>query len=71
VGLPADRDRIFEGFVQGEQVDVRVHDEGGVGLGLTIVRDLVAQMGGSVRAEDNVPHGARFVVELPIAPRSD
>jgi signal transduction histidine kinase len=64
VGLPADHSRIFERFVQGEDTDTRVHDEGGVGLGLAIVRDLVVGMGGSVRAERRA-RGARFVVDLP------
>jgi signal transduction histidine kinase len=64
VGLPADTSRIFERFVQGEAVDTRVHDEGGVGLGLAIVSDLVTAMHGEVRAERR-PTGARFVVDLP------
>jgi len=41
---------------------------GGTGLGLTIVRDTVSDLGGAVRA---LPHGelggAEFVVELPVA----
>jgi signal transduction histidine kinase len=64
VGLPADHRRIFDKFVQGESVTKRVHDEGGVGLGLHIVRTLVEDMGGSVRAEPRDPQGARFVVSL-------
>lgn len=39
---------------------------GGTGLGLTIVRDTVADLGGDVRAEDTKRGGAVFVVELPI-----
>jgi signal transduction histidine kinase len=75
IGLPSDHRHIFDKFVQGESVTKRVHDEGGVGLGLYIVRTLVEEMGGSVRAEDRVPEGARFVVTLRAsrqdAPRSD
>ena len=67
VGLPSDYRSIFEKFVQGESVTKRVHDEGGVGLGLYIVRTLVHDMGGSVRAESRSPEGARFVVSLPAA----
>ena len=66
VGLPADTSRIFGRFVQGEDVDTRVRDEGGVGLGLYIVRHLVQAMGGTVRAEPREV-GARFVIELAAA----
>jgi signal transduction histidine kinase len=64
VGLPSDHRAIFDRFVQGESVTKRVHDEGGVGLGLYIVRTLVEEMGGSVRAEPTTGGGARFVVAL-------
>jgi two-component system nitrogen regulation sensor histidine kinase NtrY len=37
----------------------------GSGLGLAIVSRIVQEHLGSIRAEDNVPRGARFVVELP------
>lgn len=65
IGLPADLDAIFEKFTQGEAVDTRTHDEGGVGLGLYIVKTHVEGMRGSVRAERRSPTGARFVVNLP------
>lgn len=72
VGLPADPQRLFEAFIQSEAVDTRTRDEGGVGLGLYIVRSLVEQMGGEVWAEPNRPQGARFVVRLrPAAERSE
>jgi signal transduction histidine kinase len=64
IGLPKNLDLIFEKFVQREAVDRRVHDEGGVGLGLYIVRTLVEQMGGSVRAQRRSPKGSSFVVTL-------
>jgi signal transduction histidine kinase len=67
IGLPSDYRSIFEKFAQGESVTKRVHDEGGVGLGLYIVRTLVEDMGGSVRAEPRSPEGARFVVSLRTA----
>ena len=37
----------------------------GTGLGLAIVSHIVAEHGGHIRAEDNFPAGARFVVEIP------
>lgn len=70
IGLPSDLDAIFEKFVQREAVDTRTHDEGGVGLGLFIVRTLVEQMGGAVRAERRAPEGARLVVTLRVPRRS-
>ncbi len=37
----------------------------GSGLGLAIARRIVEDHGGEIRVEDNVPRGARFVIELP------
>jgi two-component system, NtrC family, nitrogen regulation sensor histidine kinase NtrY len=37
----------------------------GTGLGLAIVARIITEHGGRVYAEANVPHGARFVIELP------
>jgi two-component system nitrogen regulation sensor histidine kinase NtrY len=39
----------------------------GMGLGLPIVQEIVAEHGGTIRVEDNVPRGSRFVIELPLA----
>jgi nitrogen fixation/metabolism regulation signal transduction histidine kinase len=39
----------------------------GTGLGLAIVARIVTEHGGRVYAEPNVPHGARFVIELPVS----
>jgi PAS domain S-box-containing protein len=39
----------------------------GTGLGLAIVQRIVTEHGGKIRAENNLPHGARFVVELPLS----
>jgi signal transduction histidine kinase len=64
VGLPRDSRSIFEAFAQGEAVDTRTHSEGGVGLGLYIVRALCRQLGASVRAERREQGGARLVVTL-------
>jgi two-component system, NtrC family, nitrogen regulation sensor histidine kinase NtrY len=38
----------------------------GTGLGLAIVHRIVADHQGSIRVEDNVPHGTVFTVELPL-----
>jgi len=59
-GIPeADRARVFERFV-------RATDQGeGCGLGLAIVRDIVAQHGGTVELCDAQPHGLQVVISLP------
>jgi nitrogen fixation/metabolism regulation signal transduction histidine kinase len=40
----------------------------GTGLGLSIVSRIIEDHRGSIRVEENRPLGAKFVVELPIAP---
>lgn len=58
-GLPAEyRDRLFLPYVSTKK-------EGG-GLGLAIVSDIVAGHGGTVRADDNLPHGTVFILEFPL-----
>ncbi|MEJ2096014.1 MAG: ATP-binding protein [Deltaproteobacteria bacterium] len=37
----------------------------GMGLGLTIVSTIVNDHYGTVRVQDNIPQGARFIIELP------
>jgi signal transduction histidine kinase len=54
---PAELDRAFEGFYTTKP--------GGTGLGLTIVRRLVQDVGGSMRVETEPGVGSRFIVELP------
>lgn len=62
-GVPPDqRERIFEPFYRLPGASER---EGGVGLGLALVRTIVERHGGRVRCEDRPGGGARFVVELP------
>lgn len=48
VGLPSDISGIFDKFVQGETAGTRVHDEGGVGLGLFIARRQLEALGGGI-----------------------
>src|SRR6202789_4065745 len=40
----------------------------GTGLGLAIVSRVIEEHHGSIRVEENHPVGARFIVELPLAP---
>jgi signal transduction histidine kinase len=61
---PADRDRIWQPFV-------RLAEGGsapaGTGLGLSVVRQLVAELGGRWSVFNVPGRGARFRVELPLA----
>ncbi|MGF6274593.1 PAS domain S-box-containing protein [Massilia sp. UYP11] len=57
---------VFERFRQADASMTRSH--GGLGLGLSIVKHLVEQHGGTVRAESaGVGQGASFTIELPVA----
>jgi signal transduction histidine kinase len=64
-GVPPDRRAdIFERFVRLDEARDR-HD-GGLGLGLAIVTEIVRAHGGSVTVDGSDLGGARFVVRLPI-----
>ena len=67
VGMTPDLvDRVFDLFVQGERALAR--SEGGLGIGLTLVKRLVEMHGGSVAAESDGPgRGSRFTVRFPVA----
>ena len=39
----------------------------GTGLGLAIAARIIAEHGGRIHVEDNLPAGSRFLVELPVA----
>jgi signal transduction histidine kinase len=57
--------RIFDLFVQGERA--REHDEGGLGIGLALVRKISEMHGGSVRASSAGKNcGSEFLIRLPI-----
>jgi CheY-like chemotaxis protein len=59
--------RVFEPFSQADMTIQR--EQGGLGLGLAIVRHLVQQHGGAISASSlGVGHGATFTVELPLTP---
>ncbi len=59
--------RVFDLFTQADRSLNR--SQGGLGLGLTLVRRLAELHGGSVHAESAGPgQGSEFVVRLPLAP---
>ena len=60
---PALRERIFEPFYRLPGASER---EGGVGLGLALVKSIVERHGGSVRCEARDGGGASFVIALPL-----
>ncbi len=66
-GIPPDQvDRIFEPFVQVDRHRV-VARERGVGLGLSISRELARAMGGNLSVESTVNEGSVFTITLPRA----
>ena len=66
-GVPAElRERIFEPFFRAPGASER---DGGVGLGLALVKSIAQRHGGTVRCEAGPDgRGASFVVVLPIVP---
>lgn len=64
-GIPASRrEEVFRPFTRLE--DSRNPETGGVGLGLTIARDIALNHGGTVLLEDSPHGGLRVVFRLPL-----
>jgi len=66
IGIPAaEISRIFEGFYR---VDQRLNalQQGGMGLGLTLARDIVRAHGGDISVNSEVGAGSTFAFTLPI-----
>jgi signal transduction histidine kinase len=66
IGIDADLlSQVFELFAQGEPTPGR--EEGGLGIGLALVRSLVQLHGGTIEAHSDGPsRGARFRMCLPL-----
>ena len=61
-GIPADiQDKIFDAFFTTKPIGE------GSGLGLDIVKKIIAKHGGRIVVESEVGKGTRFLVYLPIA----
>ncbi len=64
-GIPAaDRERVFDRFVRLDPD--RSRSGGGAGLGLAIVREIVAAHHGSVTVDDRPGGGTRMTIQLPV-----
>jgi signal transduction histidine kinase len=65
IGIPADvLPRIFERFYQVDQSSTRTFR--GAGLGLSLVKDLLEHLGGSIEVRSVQGEGSRFTVRLPV-----
>jgi len=60
-----EKERIFESFVQLDDVYVKRYK--GTGLGLSIVKELLKYINGTLELESMVGKGTRFIVRIPIA----
>jgi PAS domain S-box-containing protein len=71
IGIPAEAlARVFDMFAQAHRAVGR--GQGGLGIGLTMVRSLVEMHHGTVEARSaGSGLGSEFVVRLPLAPRQD
>ena len=64
VGIsPADQSRVFDRFYRADKA--RSREMGGTGLGLSVVSELVALMGGKVQVTSKLGEGSTFTVLLP------
>ena len=70
IGIPEDKHSlVFERFTQENMSTVRRY--GGSGLGLSLVKDLSAMLGGWVSLESRLGEGSVFMVGLPVGARND
>lgn len=53
-----DKGRVFDPYF--------TKDKDGMGLGLAIVHSIILEHHGRIYVEDNVPEGAKFIIELPV-----
>ena len=67
---PADVAHVFERFYRADTsraTDPRTGRATGMGLGLTIARELLAANGGQIKVERTGPNGTTFMLEVPAA----
>ena len=61
---PEDLPHVWERFYRSEQA--RQQDNGGAGLGLALVKELIEAMGGTVSVTSQLGEGSCFTVSLPV-----
>jgi two-component system sensor histidine kinase/response regulator len=70
IGMTAEQcERLFIPFVQADGSTTRRF--GGSGLGLTISKNLVELMGGTLEVHSTLDQGSRFLIRIPFAPQVD
>ncbi|NJQ98256.1 MAG: sensor histidine kinase [Hydrococcus sp. CSU_1_8] len=57
-----EQQRIFEPFYRGSNID----DTSGMGLGLTIAKNLITLHGGQIQVESQEGVGTTFTVTIPV-----
>jgi two-component system nitrogen regulation sensor histidine kinase NtrY len=58
-GIPPEvKGRLFEPYFSTKK--------SGTGLGLAIVANIISDHNGYIRVKDNVPHGTRFIIDIPV-----
>jgi CheY-like chemotaxis protein/AraC-like DNA-binding protein len=64
-GIPLeDLSKIFDRYFQTSRTDVPL--EGGTGIGLSVVKELIELMGGRIKVESSVGKGALFTAVFPV-----
>jgi len=64
IGIPADKvQNVFERFMQVDASSTRAY--GGMGIGLSLVKDFVEQHGGMVEVTSELGKGTTFTITLP------
>lgn len=63
--FPEKLPKVFHKFFRSP--DLRVRDQPGTGLGLSLAREVIRLHGGTLTAESELDKGSKFTVTLPIA----
>jgi signal transduction histidine kinase len=68
-GIPLnEQEKIFQPFIRGSQGRRIVE---GMGLGLSIAREIVVAHGGDIKLESTPGVGSRFILEMPVDSQND